>query len=153
MMLTRYSPARVLGPLQDDLLNMQREINRVFGDFFRSDDDQLRATSWSPAVDISENDDNFIVNMELPGVPKDNVKITIEANVLTVSGEKKEEHEEKKTNVHRIERSYGYFSRSFTLPANVKNDKIDALYHDGILSITLPKAEEAKPKAIEVKVK
>ena len=88
MMLTRYSPARVLGPLQDDLLNMQREINRVFGDFFRSDDDQLRATSWSPAVDISENNDNFIVNMELPGVPKDNVKITIESNVLTVSGEK-----------------------------------------------------------------
>jgi HSP20 family protein len=131
---------------------MQREINRVFGDFFRSDDDQLRATSWSPAVDISENDDNFIVNMELPGVPKDNLKIKIELNVLTVSGEKKQEREDKQTNAHRIERSYGTFSRSFTLPSNVKNDKIDALYQNGILTITVPKAEEAKPKAIEVKV-
>jgi HSP20 family protein len=90
--------------------------------------------------------------MELPGVNKDEVKITLESNILTIRGEKKQEKETKKENYHRIERSYGSFERSFTLPTSVKSDKIDAAYNNGVLQITLPKVEEAKPKQIEVKV-
>jgi HSP20 family protein len=103
-------------------------------------------------VDIAEHDDAYTVKMELPGVNKDEVKITLESNILTIRGEKKQEKETKKENYHRIERSYGSFERSFTLPTSVKSDKIDAAYNNGVLQITLPKVEEAKPKQIEVKV-
>ena len=91
--------------------------------------------------------------MELPGVNKDDVKITLESNVLTIRGEKKAESEVNEKNLHRTERSYGEFQRSFTLPISVKNDRVDAVYKDGILTVSLPKADEAKPKLIEVKVK
>jgi len=126
----------------------------MFDNFFdgaRHDEDNALA-AWSPAVDIAEHDDQYVVKMELPGVSKEEVKITLESNILTVRGEKKQEKETKKENYHRIERSYGSFQRSFTLPTTVKNDKIDASFKDGILNIKLPKAEEAKPKQIEVKV-
>jgi HSP20 family protein len=135
---------------------MQREINRMFDSFFRGatrEDSGLDAVSWTPAVDVAEQDDAFVVKMELPGVTKEDVKITMQENTLTVRGEKKQEKESKESNIHRVERSYGAFQRSFTLPSSVKAEKIDASYQDGILSILLPKAEEAKPKLIDVKVK
>ena len=132
---------------------MPREMNRMFDNVFRGadccEDDTL--TAWSPAVDITEHDDQYIVKMELPGVNKEEVKITLESNILTIRGEKKEEKETKKENYLRAERSYGSFQRSFTLPTTVKSDKIDASFKDGILNITLPKAEEAKAKQVEVK--
>jgi HSP20 family protein len=156
MALIRWSPARDLTAFPSDILNMQREINRMFDGFFRGegvDDTSLGASAWMPAVDIAEHDDEFVVKLELPGVAKDDVKITMQNNILTVRGEKKQEKESKSSNYHRVERSYGSFQRSFTLPATVKSEKIDATYKDGILSVTLPKAEEAKPKMIDVKVK
>jgi len=126
----------------------------MFDGFFRGTQDEDSAYSlWTPVVDIAEHDDDYIVKVELPGVNKDEVKITLESNILTIRGEKKQEKETKKENLHRVERSYGSFQRSFTFPTTVKSDKIDASYKDGILTIALPKAEEAKPKQIEVKVK
>jgi HSP20 family protein len=86
-------------------------------------------------------------------VAREDVKITMQENVLTIRGEKKVEREAQESNFHRVERSYGSFQRSFTLPTHVKNDRIEASYRDGILTVTLPKAEDAKPKQIEVKVK
>jgi HSP20 family protein len=129
-------------------------MNRMFDGFFRgTNDEDCAISSWTPAVDIAEHDNEYSVKVELPGVNKDDVKLTFENNILTIRGEKKQEKETKKENYHRVERSYGSFQRSFTLPAAVKADKIDASYKDGILTVSLPKAEEAKPKQIEVKVK
>ena len=155
MSLVRWNPARELATWPSDLFGIQREMNRMFDSMFRFDtrDEDTAFTAWTPAVDIAEHDDEYVVKVELPGVNKDDVKITIESNVLTLRGEKKQEKETKKENHHRIERSYGSFQRSFTLPTTVKSDKIDAVYKDGVLQIALPKAEEAKPKQIEVKVK
>ncbi len=156
MTLIRWNPARELERWSPDFLGVQREINRLFDDFFRGgmqSDTALGPSYWTPAVDIVEEDDQFVVKMELPGVNKEEVKITLESNILTVQGEKKHEKEEKGKNAYRAERSYGVFQRSFTLPTTVKSDKIDAIYRDGVLSVTLPKAEDARPKQIEVKVK
>lgn len=156
MSLIRWSPKRELAAWPSELSNVQREINRLFDNFFHGDvqaDDSFFSSVWTPAVDIAEQDDQYVVKVELPGVNKDDVKITLESNILTIRGEKKQEKEIKEDNYHRMERSYGSFQRSFTLPATVKSDKIDAGFKDGILTISLPKAEEAKPKQIEVKVK
>jgi len=126
----------------------------MFDGFFRGSQEEDTALAlWTPAVDIAEHDDQYVVKVELPGVSKDEVKITLESNILTIRGEKKQEKETKKENYHRVERSYGSFQRSFTLPTTVKSDKIDASYNNGVLTVALPKAEEAKPKQIEVKVK
>ena len=155
MSLVRWNPARDLATWPSDLFGIQREMNRLFDNFFRGDvrDEDSALMAWTPAVDIAEHDDEYLVKVELPGVNKEDVKITLESNILTIRGEKKQEKETKKENYHRIERNYGSFQRSFTLPTVVKSDKIDAVYKDGVLSISLPKAEEAKPKQIEVKLK
>jgi len=155
MSLVRWNPARELAAWPSDLFGIQREMNRLFDNFFRGDvkDGDLAMSSWTPAIDIAEHDNEYIVKAELPGVSRDDVKITLESNILTIRGEKRIDKETKEENYHRIERSYGSFQRSFTLPTTVKNDKIDAVYKDGILTVSLPKAEEAKPKQIEVKVK
>lgn len=156
MALVRWTPSRELISWPTELVNIQREINRIFEDFFRGDlmdDGTFGLSVWTPAVDIAEHDNEYVVKVELPGVSKDDVKVTLESNILTIRGEKKREKETEKDNYHRMERMYGSFQRSFTLPSTVRADKIDAVYKDGILTITLPKAEEAKPKQIEVKVK
>jgi HSP20 family protein len=135
---------------------MQREINKMFDSFFRGgilDDGSFGSSLWTPAVDVAEHDDAFQVKVELPGVQKDDVKITMQESILTIRGEKKQEKESRSTEHHRLERSYGSFQRSITLPASVKHDKIEAFYKDGILTVTLPKAEDAKPRQIDVKVK
>jgi HSP20 family protein len=139
-----------------DILSIQREINKMFDGFFRGgsyDDGSLFPATWSPAVDVAEHDDEYTVKVELPGVNKDDVKITVKENVLTIQGEKKQEKEIKDSEYRRIERSYGSFQRSFTLPSSLKADKIDASFKDGVLQITVPKTEEVKVKQIEVKVK
>jgi HSP20 family protein len=155
MSLVRWNPARELATWPSDLFGIQREMNRMFNNFFRGDvrDEDTALSAWTPAVDIAEHDNEYIVKVELPGVAKDDVKITLESNILTIRGEKKHEKETKEEDFHRVERSFGSFQRSFTLPTTVKSDKIDAVYKDGILTVSLPKAEEAKPKQIEVKVK
>jgi len=135
-----------------DVVNMQREVGRLFDGLFSDfKEDGGLMTSWSPRADVTENNESYVIKAELPGVSKNDVKITVRENILTIKGEKKQEKEEKDHNLHRVERSYGSFERSFSLPSNLKSDKIDAAYKDGVLTVTLPKAEEAKPKEIEVK--
>ena len=106
---------------------------------------------WLPAFDVSETDDEVIVKAELPGMDVKDIDITMTDGLLTIKGERKMEKEDKRENYHRIERQFGSFSRSLNLGVNVKGDSIDAGYKDGILTVTLPKAEEDKPKKIEVK--
>lgn len=153
MSLIRWNPTRDLDSFPSDMFSLQKEMNRMFDSFFRGvDEPSLLNGTWIPAVDVSEEQEVYVVKVELPGVSKDDVKITLESNILTIRGEKKAESEVKEKNYHRAERSYGSFQRSFTLPSTVKNDKIDAVYKDGILTVSLPKAEESKPKQIEVRV-
>ena len=142
-MLVRFNQPRTL-------------VDNFFDNIFRSDvldNGTFGLSTWTPAVDIAEQENEYLVKVELPGINKDDVKITVESNVLTVRGEKKQDQEVKEDNYHRVERTYGSFLRSFRLPSSVRADRIDAVYKDGILTVTLPKAEEAKPKQIEVKVK
>ncbi len=155
MALVRWNPAHELTSFPSDVLNIQREINRMFETFFRGEQEEssLFSPTWKPAVDIVEHENEYIAKVELPGVDKNNVKITMQDNVLTIRGEKNQEKKDKESNFHRVERFYGSFQRSFTLPTSVRNDAIEADYKDGILTIHMPKAEEAKPKQIEVKVK
>lgn len=155
MSLVRRNTANDLMTFPSGILSMQREINNLFDTFFRGsvEDSGLVTTAWNPAVDITEHDSTFVVKVELPGVSRDDVRITIQDNMLTIRGEKKQEKEIKGTNAHRTERSYGAFQRTFSLPSSVKADAIEARYADGVLTITLPKAEEAKRKEIEVKVR
>jgi len=143
----RWSPVR-------DILNIQDEMSRLFNAFFTrtSDRTEGRTLSWSPLVDISETDDKIKVTAEVPGMKKDDIKISIQDNVLTLKGEKKQEKEEKDKNSHRVERAYGAFERSFSLPASVQTDKVKASYKEGVLTISLPKPEEAKPKEIDISV-
>jgi len=156
MSIVRWNPVRELATFPSDILGMQKEINHMFDRFFRGgtlDEGDFLPTTWMPAVDLVEKNDGYVATVELPGVNKDDVKITLQENILTIKGEKKDEKETKDSNFHRVERSYGSFQRSFTLPTSVKQDKVDAQYKDGILTISLPKAEEAKSKQVEVKVK
>jgi HSP20 family protein len=103
-------------------------------------------------VDISENDNSFILHAELPGLKKEEIKVTLQDNVLTVKGKQRTETKEENKNYHLCERRYGKFLRSFRLPSPVDNKKIEASFKDGLLTLTLPKAEEAKPKEIEIKM-
>jgi len=147
MALIRWSPFR-------DLVSIQDEMNRLFNDYFSKplSEGKEGTILWNPTVDISETKDDVVVSAEFPGMKKEDIKISLQDNVLTLMGEKKQDKEEKNKNYHRIERSYGVFQRSFVLPATVQSDKVNANYKDGVLSITLPKAEEAKPKEIEISV-
>ncbi|PLY06823.1 MAG: heat-shock protein [Desulfuromonas sp.] len=111
-----------------------------------------RNADWAPRVDISETDEKFIVKAEVPGIQREDIKINIEDHVLTIQGENKQEKEEKGEQFHRVERYYGSFSRSFSLPENVAEEKIEANFKDGLLTLKIPKTEASRPKAIEVKV-
>ena len=155
MSMVRWNPEVNLPTFSGDILGIQRGINRMFEGFFRdgTGDNEFIASRWNPAVDIAEKDSEYIVKMELPGLSKEDVKITTQENILTISGEKKEEKESKGSRYHRVERTYGSFQRSFTLPTIVKSEKIEATFKDGMLTINIPKAEEARPKLVEVKVK
>jgi len=112
----------------------------------------LTVAEWSPSVDISEDDREYTVKAELPEVKKEDVKVNVENGVLTITGERKFEKEEKNKKYHRIERAYGNFTRSFTLPEAVKADKVSAEFKDGVLHVRLPKDESARPKSVEIKV-
>jgi HSP20 family protein len=107
---------------------------------------------WSPALDAFEDNDKYVVSLEVPGLKKEDISVVVHDGVLTVSGERKTEKDVKTGIVHRTERYYGKFSRSVSLPSAVKADKVLANYKDGILTVEVPKADEAKPKSIEVKV-
>jgi HSP20 family protein len=134
-----------------EMRELQNEINRLFRPFGNGGD--VATELWTPLMDIAENDKSITLKIEVPGIDKKDVKVEVENGVLTVSGERKFEKEEKKEDYTRVERSYGAFSRSLTLPDYVDANKIDAQTKDGVLRIVLPKVESAKPtpKKIEVK--
>jgi len=146
MAIERWDPFRELENLQGRMGRLFEEaLGRPMG---REPSDGL----WAPAVDIMEDEHNILVKAELPDIDEKNVEIKVEDNVLTLRGEKKLEREEKKENYHLIESSYGSFSRSFTLPGTVEQDKISAKYDKGVLRVTLPKKEETKPKTVKIQV-
>lgn len=150
MAIVRWEPFR-------DLVAVQERMNRIFDEAFRGhsrgiEDEWALGGSWAPAVDIYEQDGNLVLKAELPGVDPKDVDVRVENNVLTLRGERKFESEVKREQFHRVERAYGSFSRSFTLPNVVDMDKIKAEYKDGVLQVTLPQREEAKPKQIQVSV-
>lgn len=136
-----------------EVSRLRREMDRLWDDFFGPGRRALRPleAEWAPAVDVSETADKVVVKAEVPGIEAKDIDISLSGDVLTIKGEKKSEREEKKENYHLVERSYGSFSRSLRLPAAVKADKIEASYKQGVLTVTCPKKEEVKPKAIEVK--
>ncbi|NUM75178.1 Hsp20/alpha crystallin family protein [candidate division KSB1 bacterium] len=147
MSIVRWSPVR-------DMLNMQADMNRLFGNMFDRDsyETSLGRGAWNPVVDITETADEYQVTAELPGLNKDDVKISYEGGVVTIRGEKKQEKEDKNRNYHRVERSFGMFERSFRLPTQIDVNKIEAKFKDGILGLRLPKSEEARPKEIPIKI-
>jgi HSP20 family protein len=150
MTLVRWSdPFREFAQLQD-------RINRVFTDAYgrgRQDDSLLTSGAWVPPVDIYQNGDHEVVlKAELPDMTREDIDLTVEKNVLTIKGEKKFSSEVKEDQFHRIERHYGAFSRSFTLPQTVDSSKVSADYRNGVLTVRLPLREEAKPRQIKVDV-
>ncbi len=136
-----------------NLFNLHNEMGRAFGDLFGSHESgtDTEETYWMPTVDISETENYFEIRAELPGVSESDVNISVTDNRLTVKGEKRQEAETDGKNYHRVERRYGNFQRSFTLPRNVETSNIKAGYTDGVLTLTIPKAEEAKPTEIPIR--
>jgi HSP20 family protein len=152
-MLTRWEPfggIRRRGDVFGDLGRMQEDMNRFFDDFFGEHRHGLAEGAWLPAVDVSETENEFVVRAELPGMSHEDIDINVQNNILTLKGEKKQEKKEENESFHRLERSYGSFSRSFTLPTGVNPDDINAGFKDGVLEITMPKAEVDKAKKIAI---
>ena len=153
MNLIRFKrPGAWVSPLER-LTNLRGEIDRLFeapsGDFARETE---FFTGWSPALDVYEDKDNLIVKGELPGMKRDQIELSLHDGTLTISGERKSERTENGSETSRTERFFGRFQRTVTLPKPVDANKVSARYKDGILTVTLPKTEEAKPRQIEVKV-
>lgn len=155
---TGLAPARGARGLMgfDPFRPFEERFKRFFGGsepFMTSGEESWSLATWAPACDIYETDTEIVVKAELPEVMKENVYVSINNNLLTIRGERKFSEETKKENYHRVERSYGEFERSFTIPSFVDANKVNAEFKDGVLRVTLAKREEAKPKQIEVKVK
>ncbi len=151
MELVKYEPKNVWDPFSD-AWDLRREMDRIFDGFFGRSAEQLANRGWYPAVDVYEEKDHYLVKAEVPGMKQSDIKVSIIDNTLTLRGERKTEQVENHKGYHRLERAYGEFCRSFRLPTEVLPEKIDARYKDGILEITVPKSEKAKPKEITVKV-
>jgi len=147
--LTRWDPFK-------EMEETQNRLARILGlgpaRAGTSGQEVMTVTEWEPSVDISEDGKEWLVKADLPDVKKEDVKVTVENGVLTITGERKFEKEEKDKKYHRIERSYGNFLRSFTLPDAADGSKVNAEFKDGVLKVHLPKGEQARPKAVEVKV-
>ncbi len=153
MALKKWTPFDLWDPFRE-MRYLQERINRLFEPSLRRPATEALSLldTGFPPVDIHEDANNIYLKAELPGVKKEDLNISVDNDVLTIKGEKKQESEVKEENYHRVERYYGSFSRSFTLPAGVDAGRVSATYKDGILSLTFPKREESKPKKIEVKV-
>src|SRR5690606_1784904 len=139
-----------------ELINIEKEFNRLFNSFgsrfFRnSNGDEYENAVWMPLTDIIENKDNYVISLDIPGVKKEDVKISYSAGELSISGERKQEHESRDNNFYRLERSYGRFYRSFNLPKEIKEEAIEAEYKNGQLTVTIPKSESVKAKEIAIK--
>lgn len=145
MSITRYDPFRELRSLQDEVNRLfSSNLGRTFGD------EGIARGAWTPTVDIYENKDQIVLEAELPGINREDFELTVENNVLTLRGERRFEKREETDNYHRVERAYGTFSRSFTLPQTVSGEGATAEYKNGVLRVTLQKREEVKPRRIEI---
>lgn len=138
-----------------ELEDVSNRLNRLFGrseSRTESNQNMLAVADWSPSVDISETEDAYLIKGEIPGVKKEDVKVTVQDGMLTIQGERKMEKEEKNKKFHRVECSYGSFIRSFRMPDDADENKVKAEFKDGMLNISLPKSEKAKKKSINVSV-
>jgi HSP20 family protein len=148
MALIRWEPAR-------ELSTIQSEMNRLFNTFFEAPaagNGPSALRRWVPAMDLVETDEEFVLRADLPGLSENDVKIELEDNVLTISGERKSEHEERKEGYYRVERSSGSFQRSLTLPEGVNAEAIRANFEKGVLEVRVPKPEERKPRKVAISV-
>lgn len=143
--ITRWEPFRGVATLQD-------QINRLFSDAFERTGEESNLSAWAPSVDIYETEHELVVKADLPEVDPKDLDVRVENNVLTIRGERKFEKKVNEENYLRVERSYGTFARSFTLASTVNSEAIKADYENGVLTLTIPKREEAKPKQIKVNV-
>ena len=143
MALVRWEPMRELNALQS-------EMNRLFNTFFDEGGKNGERRRWAPAVDLLEREDSLVLRADLPGLKEDDVQIEVRDNVLTISGERRAEFEDSEQGYYRIERAFGSFSRSLTLPEGVDSDKIEANFENGVLEVKIPKPEEVKPKRISI---
>jgi len=133
-----------------NLFGLHNEMERVFGDLLGSSENETDDTIWMPAADICETENGFEIRAELPGVSEDDINISVTDNLLTIKGEKRQEENSEGKNYHRVERRYGSFQRSFTLPRHVETDGIKAGFTDGVLTLEIPKAEVTKPTEIPI---
>jgi len=148
MAIVRWDPFR-------DLISIQDRMNRLFEQTLARtrEEEGIAASTWMPAVDTYETPDQVVMKAELPGLTREDIEINVRDNTLSLRGQRKFEKDVKEENYLRIERAYGSFQRSFTLPVTIHQDKIKAVFRDGVLELTLPKAEEARPKQIKIDVK
>ena len=147
MHLIRWRPIRSMMSLRDE---MDRLLDDFYGKMAPAGD--VYEGDWCPSMDVKETDDEITALVELPGIAKEDIKVSVRGDVLTVSGEKSQEKSDTKENVHRVERSYGFFKRSVVLPAEVETSKVKASFKDGILKIKMPKIESKKPKEIPIQL-
>jgi HSP20 family protein len=145
MAIIRWDPFR-------DIITLREKMNRLFEDAVtaRGEEKDMISSTWIPSVDIYETENSLVLTAEVPGVDENNIEIKIEDNTLSLKGERNFEEETSEENYHRIERSYGSFYRSFTIPRNVDQEKIKAEHQSGVLRITMPKKPESKPKTVKV---
>ena len=147
MFLTKYTRPELASVGFNRLVNLQDELDRLFDSPWN-----VPARTWAPALDVREDKNSFIVRAELPGMKREDIDVSLHDGALVITGERQAEVKEEGVDIHRQERFYGKFQRALTLPAPVAADKVKANYKDGVLTITLPKTEEAKPKQIDVSV-
>lgn len=153
--LTRWEPFKGRLDRWKELEDMEKRLSTYLGRpavQTETGKEAMTVAEWSPLVDITEDDKEYLIKADLPEVKKEDVKLTVRDDAMSISGERKYEKEEKGKKYHRIERAYGSFMRSFTLPEDADGSKVSAEYKDGVLKVHLPKSEKAKPKSIEVKV-
>jgi HSP20 family protein len=144
MALVRWEPIRELDSLQTDM-------NRLFDRFFGAPaGNGTAARRWIPAMDLTETDDSLLLRADLPGVSEDDVEIEVKDGVLTISGERKNEHEEKGEGFHRVERSFGRFSRALNLPDGIDAEQVEAKFDNGVLEVRIPKPEETQPTRVQI---
>mgnify|MGYP001247390040 FL=1 len=143
MTVVRWNPL-------NDMMNLQREFNRVFSGFDSKRDEDYESAVWSPMVDIVEDEDKYQLSFDLPGMKKEDIRMNFIEGTLKISGERMAMEEKTDSTCHRVERLSGKFYRSFNFPTQVNSDKISARYEDGVLTVTVPKAEEVKPRQISI---
>jgi HSP20 family protein len=145
MAIIRWDPLR-------DMVTLRERMNRLFEDMAasRGEDKDITTSAWAPAVDIYETENEVVLTAEIPGIEEKDIDIKVEDNTLTLKGERKFEKEAKEENYHRIERAYGSFFRSFTLPSYVDQDKVEAEHENGVLKIRMPKKAELKPRMVKI---